>query len=84
MCAPKRCTVLSENLMRGVIKDRVLRNGEAVHIIDVHVSRDLETARCFWEPSDRNEDVSKEEVARFVMLIASSPCISPLAIDDYA
>ena len=43
--------VLSEGLAGGrAITDRVLRNGRAVSIVDVHLNSRLTHARVFWEP----------------------------------
>lgn len=37
----RRLAVLTEGLERGVLRNRTLRDGQAVTILDVHVSRDL-------------------------------------------
>lgn len=34
-------SVLSEGLEKGVMRNRTLRDGRAVNILDVHVSKDL-------------------------------------------
>ena len=54
--------VLNENLARGVVRDRVLRDGQAVSIIDVQVTRDLQIARCFWEPIGQH-DANRKNIA---------------------
>ena len=47
--------VLAEGLAQGVVRDRVLRDGRAVSLVDVHVTRDLQLARCFWEPHHEDD-----------------------------
>ena len=47
---------LAEGLARGVVRDRALRDGAAVAIVQVEVSRDLQIARVYWEPMDDRDD----------------------------
>ena len=47
---------LAEGLARGVVRDRALRDGAAVSIVQVEVSRDLQIARVYWEPMDDRDD----------------------------
>jgi Ribosome-binding factor A. len=58
-------TVLEASLARGVVRDYHLRNGEAVSIVDVQLSRDLQIARCFWEPTDMR-DSEPEKLQRYL------------------
>ena len=44
--------VLAEGLARGVVRDRTLQNGQAISVMQVEVTKDLQLARVFWEPMD--------------------------------
>ena len=43
---------LSQTLSRGLVKDRQLDDGAAVHVVDVQVARGNALARVLWEPMD--------------------------------
>ena len=55
--AAKIQRVLAEGLARGVVRDRVLRDGNAVSILWVDVSSDLQVARIYWEPTQEGSQV---------------------------
>uniref|UniRef100_A0A7S0Q000 Ribosome-binding factor A n=1 Tax=Coccolithus braarudii TaxID=221442 RepID=A0A7S0Q000_9EUKA len=46
--------LLLEGFGRGLVRDRVLRDGRALSLTAVDVSPDLQVARVFWERADGN------------------------------
>lgn len=49
---------LASTFSRGMVRDRRLENGAAIHVVDVEVAKGGTVARVLWEPMDerRNGD----------------------------
>ena len=65
-----------EGFGRGIIRDRVLRDGSAVSLTEIDVSPDLQTARVFWERAAGGARVRELQAGPPAL---HSPCHSPSA-----
>ena len=61
--ASKVHQVLVQTLARGLVRDRWLQDGAAIHILNVQVARGSTLARVLWEPMDDRHDVGKLQQA---------------------
>merc|ERR1711920_474053 len=55
--------LLVEGLGRGLVRDRLLRDGSAVSLNEIDVSPDLQTARVFWERAEGSARVRDLQAA---------------------
>ena len=54
---------LTQTLASGIIKDRGMDDGAAVHVIDVQVARKGLVARVLWEPMRERDDAERVQRA---------------------